>query len=351
MADVLFVCVRADIERAEALADMFEAAGFSVDGAPSDDADVKGASAAIILWSRSSLRSREFLTTAQRYIDAGNALIACLSDPPPVADVNGAQVFDLSAWNGDPDDALIDPLFRAVDRSVGAAAGLDIELAPRLVALADSDDDFVAAEASVAESEYFSLHGADAYAGLPVAWSAPDSQRSEPPNLSDRPARRYRAPHASSSLLRHGGAIARLMALVLIVGGGVAFAATSLAPRQTPLQPQARQEIVQASMPLDAVMEAGAPMPEFLPEPNQFAQNAEPPARLREPASAPAGAQFEPTAFTAPTPLPLWLDTVEPTLAGAPLIARAQDAAVLGSAELPDEMFKPEPIAKAPASV
>ena len=34
MADVLIVCVREDEPQAKALADMFEAAGFSIGGAP-----------------------------------------------------------------------------------------------------------------------------------------------------------------------------------------------------------------------------------------------------------------------------------------------------------------------------
>jgi hypothetical protein len=350
MADVLFVCVRADIERAEMLADAFEAAGFSVDGAPADHADVNDAGAAIIFWSEASLRSREFLATAQRYMVAGNALVVCLNDAPPVTQVDGAPLFDLSDWDGEPEQLA--SLLRAVDRKINAPSIIDVELAPSAVALIENDDELANTEVSPSETEYFSLHGADAYAGLPVAWSAPEAPRADPPDVSDRPARRYRVPRAPVSLLRHGGALARVMALVLLVGGGVAFAATSLTPRQAPVQPVASQDFVEMSMPLNAVMEAGAPMPDFVPEPEQFAQ-VQAPSYLREPESAPRGARFEPTSdYVAPAPQALWLDTLhdEPAPAGAPLIAAAQDAVVLGSSDLPDEMFKPEPAAK-PAPV
>jgi len=39
----------------------------------------------------------------------------------------------------------------------------------------ESEDDLARDELGAADSAYFSLYGADAFAGLPVAWSAPQS--------------------------------------------------------------------------------------------------------------------------------------------------------------------------------
>ncbi|MEZ6023037.1 MAG: energy transducer TonB [Hyphomonadaceae bacterium] len=126
MADVLIVCVREDEPQAKALADMFEAAGFSIGGAPSSDAALRSSGAGVIVWSQASIRSRPFLDAAQRVINADKAVVASLIDPPPPSSVGNAQAFDLSDWDGDPDDPALDPLFFAVDRMVNAArAGVD----------------------------------------------------------------------------------------------------------------------------------------------------------------------------------------------------------------------------------
>jgi|CXWL01.1.fsa_nt_gi protein TonB len=121
MADVLIVCVREDEPQAKALADMFEAAGFSVGGAPSNDSGLRSSGAGVIVWSRSSIRSRPFLDASQRVVNAGKAVIASLIEPPPPASVGDALTFDLSSWNGDAEDPQLDPLFFAVDRMVNSA--------------------------------------------------------------------------------------------------------------------------------------------------------------------------------------------------------------------------------------
>lgn len=121
MADVLIVCVREDEPQAKALADMFEAAGFSIGGAPGSDAALRSSGAGVVVWSQASIRSRPFLDAAQRVINAGKAVVASLIEPPPPASVGDAPTFDLSGWNGDPDDSALDPLFFAVDRMVNSA--------------------------------------------------------------------------------------------------------------------------------------------------------------------------------------------------------------------------------------
>lgn len=121
MADVLIVCVREDEPQAKALADMFEAAGFSIGGAPSSDAALRSSGAGVVVWSQASIRSRPFLDAAQRVINANKAVVASLIEPPPPSSIGDALAFDLSRWSGDPDDPSLDPLFFAVDRMVNAA--------------------------------------------------------------------------------------------------------------------------------------------------------------------------------------------------------------------------------------
>ncbi|MES1199572.1 MAG: hypothetical protein ABUS48_06295 [Pseudomonadota bacterium] len=120
MADVLIVCVREDEPQAKSLADMFERAGFSVGGAPSNDGALRGSGAAVVVWSQASIRSRPFLDAAQRAVNAKKAIIASMIDPPPPASVNEAPAYDLRGWAGDPDDPVLDPLYFAVDRQVNA---------------------------------------------------------------------------------------------------------------------------------------------------------------------------------------------------------------------------------------
>lgn len=121
MADVLIVCVREDEPRAKALADMFEAAGFSIGGAPNNDAALRSSGAGVVVWSQASIRSRPFLDAAQRVINANKAVVASLIEPPPPSSIGDALAFDLSQWAGDPDDPALDPLFFAVDRMVNSA--------------------------------------------------------------------------------------------------------------------------------------------------------------------------------------------------------------------------------------
>lgn len=121
MADVLIVCVREDEPQAKALADMFEAAGFSIGGAPSNDAALRSSGAGVVVWSQASIRSRPFLDAAQRVINAGKAVVASLIEPPPASSIGDSAAFDLSRWDGDPNDPSLDSLFFAVDRMVNAA--------------------------------------------------------------------------------------------------------------------------------------------------------------------------------------------------------------------------------------
>jgi protein TonB len=74
-----------------------------------------------VVWSQSSIRSRPFLDAAQRVINAEKAVVASLIEPPPPDSIGTSLAFDLSDWDGDPNDPALDPLFFAVDRLVNAA--------------------------------------------------------------------------------------------------------------------------------------------------------------------------------------------------------------------------------------
>ncbi len=100
---------------------MFEAAGFSIGGAPSDDAVLRSAGAGVVVWSQASIRSRPFLDAAQRVINSGKAVVASLIEPPPASSIGSSPAFDLSRWDGDPNDPSLDSLFFAVDKMVNAA--------------------------------------------------------------------------------------------------------------------------------------------------------------------------------------------------------------------------------------
>lgn len=139
MTDVLIVCVRDDEVQAKALADLFEREGMSVGGAPADDAALKACGAVVVLWSQASIRSRPFLDAAQRVVNAGKGIVACLIDAPPASSLNQSPCIDLRSWDGTPDDPIVDPLYFAVDRMVNtrrAAAPPAAPLAPQPAAFA-----------------------------------------------------------------------------------------------------------------------------------------------------------------------------------------------------------------------
>jgi len=113
---------------AQALAEIFSEAGFSVGSSP-DDAELAESGAGIVIWSQISSTRPVFLAMAQRVINAGKALIvnAGASLPRVIAETPN---FDLAHWNGDPADAVLNPLFFAVDQM--AAEARDETLASEL---------------------------------------------------------------------------------------------------------------------------------------------------------------------------------------------------------------------------
>jgi hypothetical protein len=120
MADVLFVFVREDASRAQALAALFAAADHEIGDGPIDNAALELCGVGVVLWSRAAIGSKSFLATAQRVLDSGKGVVASLGQPPPAWVVGHAPTFDLSRWTGDADDEILDPMFMAVDYRVNS---------------------------------------------------------------------------------------------------------------------------------------------------------------------------------------------------------------------------------------
>jgi hypothetical protein len=118
MADVVLMCVRSDIERAEALAEMFDDFGFSVSDC-TDDTTLRGCGAGVVLWSEAARTSAELAAVVARVMATGKGVV--LNFTREVAPEGAALCFDLTAWNGDPDDAALDRMFFAMDRMIVAA--------------------------------------------------------------------------------------------------------------------------------------------------------------------------------------------------------------------------------------
>ncbi|MFT3729482.1 MAG: hypothetical protein QM759_16785 [Terricaulis sp.] len=113
MADVVFVCVRDDMDRAEALAEMFAAGGCSVHEGTLNNAALCLAGAAVVVWSKLATKSKSFLSAAEKAIEEGKAVFVCFSEPPQ--GIDEVPWFDLREWDGDAKSELLNPLFFAVD--------------------------------------------------------------------------------------------------------------------------------------------------------------------------------------------------------------------------------------------
>lgn len=115
MSDVLFVFVREDARRAEALADVFESARLGVRSETLSEAALEASAAAVILWSAKAIRSQAFLIAVERALAAGKAMFACFGPPPPPEVAGEAAVFDLSAWRGKREGEAIDAMVLALN--------------------------------------------------------------------------------------------------------------------------------------------------------------------------------------------------------------------------------------------
>jgi hypothetical protein len=106
MADLVFVCVREDVAYAEALAEMFDAEGFSIGARAGDAAAVR-----VLLWSPEACQSRAFHRAATAALAVGPVLVASVGTTPAAPEgVEAVNVFDLLDWDGDPESRALTPL-------------------------------------------------------------------------------------------------------------------------------------------------------------------------------------------------------------------------------------------------
>ncbi|MFZ4121700.1 MAG: TonB family protein [Caulobacterales bacterium] len=115
MSRVLFLSVERDAAAIAPLAEVFARAKFSVGIASPDAPPPVHDGAWVIVWSQSAIRSRTFLEAAHVVASGGRSVMACLIPPPPAGSFPTAM-FDLSLWDGDPEDPSIDPLFFHIEK-------------------------------------------------------------------------------------------------------------------------------------------------------------------------------------------------------------------------------------------
>src|SRR5262245_36699143 len=115
MCDVLLAYVGEDAAQADALADALESLGLSVGDAHASEEEFRRGVVRIVIWSQAAARSRALIAAAERFIGAGETIIASLVDPG-ASTTEDLPVFDLSAWDGHPFDARLDPLLDVIRR-------------------------------------------------------------------------------------------------------------------------------------------------------------------------------------------------------------------------------------------
>lgn len=125
MQDVLFVCVGADLDRAEALAKILDDLGFSISDAAVDDDGIADAATCVVIWSDAARRSTAFQTLLRHPDLADRAIVLSFEDgaAPPIA----AALYNLSEWEGDPVDAVLDPIVFAIEAAAGQEAAPAID--------------------------------------------------------------------------------------------------------------------------------------------------------------------------------------------------------------------------------
>jgi hypothetical protein len=285
MANVLFVAVREDIERAETLADMFEMANVGV-VSPFNEKTLNQCDAVILVWSRAASRSEAFLKAAERALQSGKALSACLrTSPASVLDSSAA--FDLAKWNGAPDSGVLDDFFYAAyAKLMDARRAAEAESQAAAEAAADKDAEPNAANDNPEENnEVESGEGWDDG----IVWSSDDDEivrdnirtHQLSPGwiapLPDTPlptftAKRFPAPPPRRRSLF--GSVLRVFAVFAMISAAGFAGSLARAPVQQAEVGGVAALVTQA----DAQSDAGA---------MEGMADVTPPVWLREPASAP----------------------------------------------------------------
>ena len=129
MADVFISYKREERAKAKALAEAIVKRGYSVwwdvELLPGDrfakeiDAVLAKAKAAIVLWSKAAAESDWVVAEATEAKKRKILIPAMIEAADPPLYFRADHAVDLSAWNGDPDSPLLDPVIAAIERRAG----------------------------------------------------------------------------------------------------------------------------------------------------------------------------------------------------------------------------------------
>lgn len=131
MDDVFISYAGEDRDKAEVIATVLESKGWSVwwdreipPGRSYDEVieqALSGARAVFVLWSAASVASRWVRAEASVAAERGILVPVFLEGVAPPLEFRHVQAVDLSAWEGEPDDAALQAMFDAVARLVDTA--------------------------------------------------------------------------------------------------------------------------------------------------------------------------------------------------------------------------------------
>jgi hypothetical protein len=126
MSDISLVCMREDAFRADQLAGSLERYGFSVCRSASVFEDFQGYAAVIVLLSPGAARSELVMGTAERAMDYGKLIPVFVNLCRLPDRLSGVPLHDLSAWDGEGDDHVVQAIAYHAHRLAGLPGRPDL---------------------------------------------------------------------------------------------------------------------------------------------------------------------------------------------------------------------------------
>ncbi len=126
MSDISLVCMREDAYRADQLAGALERYGFSVCRSASVFEDFQGYAAVIVLLSPGAARSELVMGTAERAMDYGKLIPVFVNLCRLPDRLSGVPLHDLSAWDGEEDDSVVQAIAYHAHRLSGLPGRPDL---------------------------------------------------------------------------------------------------------------------------------------------------------------------------------------------------------------------------------
>lgn len=126
MSDISLVCMREDAYRADQLAGALERYGFNVCRSASVFEDFQGYAAVIVLLSPGAARSELVMGTAERAMDYGKLIPVFVNLCRLPDRLAGVPLHDLSAWDGEEDDRVVQAIAYHAQRLAGLPGRPDL---------------------------------------------------------------------------------------------------------------------------------------------------------------------------------------------------------------------------------